>query len=317
MSEFANSSTQRADHLTNPSEADRRITATTELLEEYARWSAYATAAKNEALSTACNGGELVRQAQRSATFAANLAEQTAADIVAAEQRVNRARVAVEGARECLEHRTAALQRSRDLAHQACQSWTIAHSRSSESRERAVQRLASAHISRRRLVALVASFEAQPESVDRQRAERDLGHAVDDIARLSAEITAADECLVRHEYARDMCATAAKEADRAVERHRASTQLLTIAQDHVASSAAVLETSATTLRRQQEGAGGMTQHAILSLEADEQASRALSLAHATYDETFLHLSEIQRVLQEISERFRHDSSRGRNGMQHA
>ena len=317
MSEFANSSAQSADQLTNPSEADRRNTATTELLEEYTRWSAYATSAKNEALSKACNVGEMVRQAQRSARFGANLAERTGADLVAAEQRVNGARAAVEDARDRLARRTTALERACDISHQALQSWTIAHSRSSESRERAVQRLAAAHISRRRLVALVASFEAQPESVDRQRAERDLGHAVDDIARLAAEITADDECIVRHEDARDMCATAAREADRAVERHRASTQLLTIAQDHVASSAAVLETSATTLRRQQEGAGGMMQHAILSLEADGQASRALSLAHATYDVTFLHLSEIQRVLQEINERFRHDSSRGRNGMQHA
>ena len=295
-------------------DGSRRITALMDLGEEYQRFTAYAQAAQAHAVSRARAVGELVDRAQRSAAFAGNLSERNGADLCGVTRSVEEARteVAIAGGR--IGDRLHSLERSLDIAERALQSWGIARSRSIDARERAVNRLAAARISENRLAAVVAA-RAESDSVELQRAQRDLSHAGDDVAQFTAEIEAADELIERHERAVAACETATEMAQVAVDRQRACRQLISLANDHVDTAAAVTQQTSETLRRQQEGAGWMTQQTILAVRADEHAGRLLTTANSNYDDAQRHASETRRHLLDEVELLR--SRAASNGFHYA
>jgi hypothetical protein len=290
--------------------ASRRITALTDLSDEYQRFTAYAQAAHLHAVSQARAVGELVQRAQRSAAFAGNLSERNGADLCGVTRSVEEARteVAVAGGR--VGERLANLERSLDIAERALQSWGIARSRSVDARERATNRLAAARISERRLAAVVAA-RAGTKSVELRRAQRDLSHTRFDVAEFATAIDEADELIERYDRAVAACETATEMAQAAVDRQRACRQLISLAQDHVDTAAAVAQQTSETLRRQQEGAGCMTQQTILAVRADEHAGRLLTTANSDYDDARHHASETRRHLLDEVELFR--SRAGHNG----
>jgi hypothetical protein len=299
-----------------PAVADvaRRITALTDLSDEYQRFTAYAQAAHLHAVSQARAVGELVHRAQRSAAFAGNLSERNGADLCGVTRSVEAARteVAIAGGR--VGERLASLERSLDIAERALQSWGIARSRSAQARERAVHRLDAARLSERRLAAVVAAG-AENKPAELQRARRDLSHIRFDVAQSAADIEAADELIERYDRAVAACETATEMAQAAVDRQRACRQLISLAQDHVDTAAAVAQQTAETLRRQQEGAGCMTQQTVLAVRADEQAGRLLTTANSDYDDAQHHASETRRHLVDEAELLR--SRAGRNGFHYA
>lgn len=317
MSDFAApSGTPVAFRSPAAAEASRRIIALTHLSDEYRRFTAYAQAAQAHAVSQARAVGELVHRAQRSAAFAGNLSERNGADLGGVTRSVEDARteVAIAGGR--ISERLVSLERSLDIAERAHQSWGIAQSRSVDARERATNRLAAARISERRLAAVVAA-RAETISVELQRAQRDLSHAREDVAQFAAEIEAAEELIERYDRAVAACETATEMAQAAVDRQRACRQLISLAQDHVDTAAAVTQQTSETLRRQQDGAGHMTQQTILALRADEHAGRLLTTANSDYDDAQRHASETRRHLLDEVELFRSRASSGRNGFHYA
>jgi hypothetical protein len=301
-----------------PADADvsRRINALTDLSDEYQRFTAYAHAAHVHAVSQARGVGEFVHRAQRSAAFAGNLSERNAADLCAVTHSVEEARTEVAIAAGRIGDRLASLERTLDIAERALQSWCIARSRSVDARERAINRLAAARISERRLAA-VAAARAETKSVELQRAQRDLSHAVFDVARFAAEIEAADELVERYDRAVAACETATELARAAVDRQRACRQLISLAQDHVDTAAAVTQQTFETLHRQQEGAGCMAQQTILAARADEQAGRLLTTANSDYDDAQHHATETRRHLLDEVELLRARAASGRNGFHYA
>jgi hypothetical protein len=270
--------------------ASRRITALTDLSDEYQRFTAYAHAAHVHAVSQARGVGEFVHRAQRSAAFAGNLSERNAADLCAVTHSVEEARTEVAIAAGRIGDRLAS--------------------------ERAINRLAAARISERRLAA-VAAARAETKSVELQRAQRDLSHAVFDVARFAAEIEAADELVERYDRAVAACETATELARAAVDRQRACRQLISLAQDHVDTAAAVTQQTFETLHRQQEGAGCMAQQTILAARADEQAGRLLTTANSDYDDAQHHATETRRHLLDEVELLRARAASGRNGFHYA
>ncbi len=294
----------------------RRVTALTDLSDEYQRFTAYAQAAHIHAASQARAVGELVHRAQRSAAFAGNLAERNSADLCGVSRSVEDARTQVAIAAVRIGDRLESLERSLDIAERALQSWGIARSRSVDARERATTRLAAALISQRRLAAVVAS-RAESNSVELQRAQRDLSHACDDVAQFAAEIEAADELIERYNRAVAACETATEMAQAAVDRQRACRQLISLAQDHVDTAAAVTQQTSETLRRQQDGAGGMMQQTVLAVRADEHAGRLMTTANSDYDDAQHHASETRRHLLNEVELCRSQASSGRYGFHYA
>ena len=299
-----------------PAVADvaRRITALTDLSDEYQRFTAYAHAAQAHAVSQARTVGELVHRAQRSAAFAGNLSERNDADLCGVTRSVEEARTEVAIARGRVGERLASLERSLDIAERALQSWAIARSRSVDARERAINRLVAARISERRLAAVVAA-RAKTKSVELQRAQRDLSHTRFDVAEFAVAIDEADELIERYDRAVAACETATEMAQTAVDRQRACRQLTSLAQDHVDTAAAVTQQTSETLHRQQEGAGWMTQQTILAVRADEHAGRLLTIANSDYDDAQHHASETRRQLLDAVELLR--SRAARNGFHYA
>jgi hypothetical protein len=281
----------------SPAAADvsRRITALTDFSEEYQRFTDYAQAAQVHAVSQARAVGELVHRAQRSAAFAGNLSERNGADLYSVTRSVEEARTEVASAGGRVGERLESLERSLDIAERALQSWRIARSRSVDVRERAANRLAAARISERRLAAVVAAG-AENKTVDVQRARRDLSHARFDVAQFAAEIEGADELIERYDHAVAASETATEIAQAAVDRQRTCRQLISLAQDHLDTAAAVTQQTSETLRRQQEGAGWMMQQTILAVQADEHAGRLLTTANSDYDDVQHHASETRRHL---------------------
>jgi hypothetical protein len=299
-----------------PAAADgsRRITALTDLSDEYQRFTAYAQAAQAHAVSQARAVGELVHRAQRSAAFAGNLSQRNETDLSGVNRSVEEAQAEVAIAGSRIGERLENLERSLDIAERALQSWGIARSRSVDARERATNRLVAARISERRLAAVVAA-RAETNSLELQRARRDLSHAHFDVAQFTAEIEAADELIEQYDRAVAACETATEMAQTAVDRQRACRQLISLAQDHVDTASAVAQQTAETLRRQQQGAGWMTQQTILAVRADEHAGRLLTTANSDYDDAQHHASETRRHLLDEVELFR--SHAGRNGFHYA
>jgi hypothetical protein len=301
-----------------PATADvsRRISALTDLSDEYQRFTAYAQAAHVDAISQARAVGELVHRAQRSAAFAGNLSERNAADLRNVTLAVEEAQTEVSRAGCWVTDRLDSVERALDVAERALQSWTIARLRSFDSRERATGRLAAARASERRLAELVAAG-AEAGSFELQRAQRDRRHTAEDVAQFTAEIEAADELIERYDRAVAACETATALAQAAVDRQRACRQLIGLAQDHLDTAAAVTGQTFETLRRQQEGAGRMTQQTSLAVRADEQAGRLLTTANSHYDDAQRHASETRRHLLDEVESLRAQASSGRNGFHYA
>ena len=315
MSDFAApSGTPIASRPPAAADVSRRITALTDLSDEYQRFTAYAQAAQVHAVSQARAVGELVHRAQRSAAFAGNLSERYGADLGSVTRSVEEARTEVAIAAGRIGKRLESLERAVDIAERAFQSWGIARSRSVDTGARATNRLAAARISERRLAAVVAA-RAETNSVELQRAQRDLSHARDDVAQFTAEIKADGELIERYERAVTACETATEMAQAAVDRERACRQLIGLAQDHVVTAAALTQQTSETLRRQQEGAGYMTQQTILAVRADEHSGRLLTAANSDYDDAQHHASETRRHLLDEIELFR--SRAGRNGFHYA
>ena len=284
-------------------DVERRIAALTDLTDEYLRWTAYAHAAQAAAVGAAQQTAEAVRRSQRSAVFASNLSERNGSDLGSMVHSADHARHEVNAARVRVSERLESLERSLDMAERALQSWSIALARSTDNLERSTQRLHAAHITQRRLAAVV-STKADADAIERQRAERDLSHAHDDIAQFTAEAEAASELIDRYRRAVASCQAATRLAQRAVDHQRASRQLITLAEDHLSSAAHTTHEAAATLRRQQEAAGRMTQHAILAVRAEEQAGRLLGTADAEYDEAVMHTTETRRHLLDYVEQLR-------------
>jgi tetratricopeptide (TPR) repeat protein len=294
--------------------ASRRITALTDLSDGYQRFTAYAHAAQANAVSQARAVGELVQRAQRSAAFAGNLSQRNDADLSGVTRSVDEARteVAIAGGR--IGERLESLERSLDIAERALQSWRIARLRQVDARGRATSRLVAARISERRLVAVVAA-KAETKSAELQRAQRDLSHTRFDVAEIATAIDEADELIERYDRAVAACEAAAEIAQAAVDRQRACRQLISLAQDHVDTAAAVAQQTSETLLRQQEGAGCMTKQTILAVRADEHAGRLLTTANSDYDDAQHHASETRRHLLDQVELFR--SRAGHNGFHYA
>lgn len=294
--------------------ASRRITALTDLSDEYQRYTAYAHAAQANAVSQARAVGELVQRAQRSAAFAGNLSQRNDADLSGVTRSVDEARneVAIAGGR--IDERLESLERSLDIAERALQSWRIARLRQVDARGRATSRLVAARITERRLVAVVAA-RAATKSVELQRAQRDVSHARFDVAEIATAIDEADELIERYDRAVAACETATEIAQAAVDRQRACRQLISLAQDHVDTAAAVAQQTSETLLRQQEGAGCMTKQTIRAVRADEHAGRLLTIANSDYDDAQHHASETRRHLLDQVELFR--SRAGHNGFHYA
>jgi hypothetical protein len=297
-----------------PAVADvaRRITALTDLSDEYQRFTAYAHAAHLHAISRARTVGELVHRAQRSAAFAGNLSERNGADLCGVTRSVEEARTEVAIAGSRVGERLASLERSLDIAERALQSWGIARLRSVDARERATNRLAAARISERRLAA-VAAAGADNKTIDVRRARRDLSHARFDVAQFAAEIDEADELIERYDRAVAACEAATEMAQAAVDRQRGCRQLISIAQDHVDTAAAVAQQTSQTLNRQQDGTGSMTQKTVLAVRADQQAGRLLTAANRDYDDAQHHASETRRQLLDAVEMLRSQVSSRRDG----
>jgi DNA repair exonuclease SbcCD ATPase subunit len=297
-------------------EVSRRIAALTDLSDEYQRLSAYTQSAQAHAISQARTVGELVHRAQRTAVFAANLAERNTADLSDVNRSVEQARTEVNVAATRLCERLESLERAADMAERALQSWGIARARSIDARERATNRLASARISERRLGAVVAA-RAETHSVELQRAQRDLSHAGDDVANYSAEIEAANELIERYDRAVALCKAATETAQVAVARQRACRQLISLAQDHLDTATAVAHQTSETLDRQRAGAAGMAKQTVLAIRADEHAGRVMTAANTDYDDAQLHASETRRHLLDEVELSRSQASSGRNGFHYA
>ncbi len=295
-------------------DVSRRITALTDLSDEYQRFTAYAQAAQAHAISQARAVGELVHRAQRSAAFAGNLSERNGADLCGVARSIEEARTEVTVAGGRVGERLEGLERSLDVAQRALQSWGIARLRAGDARERATHRLAAARIDERRLAA-AAEARTETNSVELQRAQRDLSHARYDVAEYAAEIEAADELIERYDRAVAACEAATGVAQAAVDRQRACRQLISLALDHVDSATAVAQQTIEILRRQQEAAGFMTRQTILAARADEHAGRLLTTANRDYDDAQHHASETCRHLLDEAEVFR--SRTGRNGFHYA
>jgi hypothetical protein len=297
-----------------PAVADvaRRISALIDLSDEYQRFTAYAHAAQAHAVSQARTVGELVHRAQRNAAFAGNLSERNGSDLGGVTRSVEEARAEVATAGGRVGERLASLERTLDIAERALQSWGIARLRSVDARERATSHLTAARISERRLAAVVATG-AENKTVDVQRARRDLSHARFDVAQFGAEIDAADELIERYDRAVAACETATEMAQAAVDRQRGCRQLISLAQDHVDTAAAVAQQTSQTLHRQQQGAGSMTQKTILAVRADQHAGRLLTTANSDYDDAQHHASETRRQLLDAVEMLRSLASSRHNG----
>jgi chromosome segregation ATPase len=297
-----------------PANADgsRRVTALTDLGDEYQRFTSYAQAAHVYAISQARAVGEFVHRAQRSAAFAGNLSERNRADLCGVTLSVEDARKEVAIATRRVGERLRSLERSLDIAERALQSWSIARSRSVDARDRATNSLAAARISERRLAA-VAAARAETNSVELQRAHRDLSHARDDVAQFVAEIEAADELIERYDRAVTACQAATETAQTAVDRQRACRQLIGLAQDHVDTASAVAEQTNETLNRQLQGARWMTHQTRLAVRSDEHAGRLLATTNSDYDDAQHHASETRRHLIDEVELLRARAASGRNG----
>jgi predicted nucleic acid-binding Zn-ribbon protein len=301
-----------------PATADgfRRITALADLSDEYRRFAAYAQAAEAQAVARAGAVGELVQRAQRSAAFAGNLSQRNAADLRGVAHSVEEARteVAIAGIR--VNERLRSLESAVDAAERAFQSWNIARLRSVDARERATTRLAAARITVRRLTAVVGA-RTEAKSTELQRALRDLTHANNDVARFLIEIETADEQIERYDLAIAACEAAMEVARAAVDRQRACQQLISLAQDHVDTAAAVAQQTSDTLQRQQACATHLTKQTVLAVRADERAGRLLTTANSDYDDAQHHASETRRHLLDEVELLRLQTSRERNGFHYA
>lgn len=297
-------------------DGSRRITALIDLSDEYRRFTAYAQVAQADAATHARAAGELVHRAQRSAAFAGNLSARNAEDLCVVTRSAEEARTEVSIATGRVADRLQSLERSLDIAERALQSWSIARARSVDARDRANSRLAAAVFSERRLTALVTA-RAETGSVELQRAQRDLSHAHDDVSQFAAEIEAVAELIERYERAVSTCENVAAMAQAAVDRQRACRQLISLANDHVDTGAAVAEQTSETLHRQQDGAAWMTQQTILAGRAEERAGRLLTTANSDYDDAQHQAFETRRHLLEQLELLRSRESIGRNGFHYA
>jgi hypothetical protein len=299
-----------------PDDVARRIAALTDLCDEYQRFTSYAHAAQADAIGEALAVGELVQRAQRTAAFAGNLSERNRADLSGATLSIDSARAEVTAADCAVTERLNCLERSLDTAERALQSWHIARARSVDARERAAHRLAAAEITQRRLRAVVtARAGAKPSEL--QRAQRDLTHATIDVVDFETEIDSANELMERYDRAVGVSETAVRLAQEAVDRQRASRQLIVLAQDHLDVATNSVDKTAGTLRQQHLAARRMTQQTILAVRADEHAGRLLTTTNSAYEDAQHHASETRRHLREHVEQLRWHAATPHDGFHYA